>query len=364
MNAIVGYTGFVGSNLYSPERFQAAYHSKNIEAASGTKPDLLVYSGVRAEKYLANNEPEKDLRNIEQARMNIESINPRRLILISTIDVFKTPVGVDEKTEIDLEGLQPYGYHRYLLEQWVREHYPDALIVRLPGLFGKNLKKNFIYDFINRIPSMLKAEKYDELVRSDKDFYPDGKAQITGIYDDDFDLVAIKDFTISYNNSEKNREVTDRILEEIALKICDAYDVKVERFLINPTGRFEIGGFEGDAGLTGRKIVVDAYQSFANVGGGCMNGKDPTKVDLSGAYMARVYAKELLKKYDLKWCEVQLSYAIGLRRPLAIYIDSDKGNLVPEEEMYERGEPKHIIEELGLKDVCYERQAMFGHFYD
>ena len=176
MNAIVGYTGFVGSNLYSPERFQAAYHSKNIEAAFGTKPDLLVYSGVRAEKYLANNEPEKDLRNIEQARMNIESINPRRLILISTIDVFKTPVGVDEKTEIDLEGLQPYGYHRYLLEQWVREHYPDALIVRLPGLFGKNLKKNFIYDFINRIPSMLKAEKYDELSERDprlKQYYAD-----------------------------------------------------------------------------------------------------------------------------------------------------------------------------------------------
>ncbi|MBQ1566280.1 MAG: methionine adenosyltransferase, partial [Erysipelotrichaceae bacterium] len=137
-----------------------------------------------------------------------------------------------------------------------------------------------------------------------------------------------------------------------------------ERYLINPTGRFEIGGFEGDAGLTGRKIVVDAYQSFANVGGGCMNGKDPTKVDLSGAYMARRYAKELLEKYDLKWCEVQLSYAIGLRRPLAIYIDSDKGNLVPEEEMYERGEPKHIIEELDMKHLCYEKQAMFGHFYE
>ncbi len=93
-----------------------------------------------------------------------------------------------------------------------------------------------------------------------------------------------------------------------------------------------------------------------------MNGKDPTKVDLSGAYMARVFAKELLKKHDLKWCEVQLSYAIGMRRPLAIYIDSDKGNLMPEEEMYERAQPGKIIEELDMKHICYERKAMFGHF--
>ncbi|MBR2788267.1 MAG: methionine adenosyltransferase domain-containing protein [Erysipelotrichaceae bacterium] len=208
------------------------------------------------------------------------------------------------------------------------------------------------------------SKEYDKLVHSHEDFYPDGKAQITGVYDDDFNLESIKDFTISYNNSEKNRAVTDKILEDIARKLCAQYGIEVERFLINPIGRFLIGGFEGDAGLTGRKIVVDAYQSFANVGGGCMNGKDPTKVDLSGAYMARKYAKELLKKYDLKWCEVQLSYAIGLRRPLAIYIDSDKGNLVPEEQMYERGEPRHIIEELDLLHMCYEKQAMFGHFTD
>ena len=206
--------------------------------------------------------------------------------------------------------------------------------------------------------------KYDELVHGDEDFYPDGKAQITGIYDDDFNLLKIKDFTISYNNSERNRERTDKILKDIVNKICQRYNLEIERFLINPTGRFEIGGFEGDAGLTGRKIVVDAYQSFSNVGGGCMNGKDPSKVDLSGTYMARRFAKEILKKYDLRWCEVQLSYAIGLRRPLAIYINSDKGNIEPEEEMYVRAEPKNIIEELDLKHLSYEKQAMFGHFRD
>ena len=208
------------------------------------------------------------------------------------------------------------------------------------------------------------SRKYDELVHSIEDFYPDGKAQITGYYDDDFHLLGIKDFTISYNNAEKNRDKTDAILRDYVNDLCLEYGVKVERFLINPTGRFEIGGFEGDAGLTGRKIVVDAYQSFANVGGGNMNGKDPSKVDLSGAYMARKFAKELVDRYDLKYCEVQISYAIGIREPLAIYIDSDKGNIEADATMYERAQPKNIIEELDLKHVNYEKQAMFGHFYD
>ena len=207
------------------------------------------------------------------------------------------------------------------------------------------------------------ALKYDELVHTHKDFYPDGKAQITGEYDDDFNLVKIRDFTVSYNNSEENRSETDKILIDYITELCNGYGIKIEQFLINPTGKFLIGGFEGDAGLTGRKIVVDSYQSFANVGGGCMNGKDPSKVDLSGTYMARVYAVELLRKYNLKWCEVQLSSAIGLRRPLAIYIDSDKGNLEPEEQMYVRGEPKNIISELHMKEICYEKQAMYGHFH-
>ncbi len=176
MNAIVGYTGFVGSNLYTPERFQAAYNTKNIQEAYGTKPDLLVYSGVRAEKFLANSNPEKDRENIEQAEENIQNIQPKKLVLISTIDVFRTPVKVDEMTEIETENLHPYGAHRYLLEQWARKNYPDALIVRLPALFGKNLKKNFIYDYIHIIPSMLKEEKYKELANKEprlKQYYTD-----------------------------------------------------------------------------------------------------------------------------------------------------------------------------------------------
>lgn len=169
MKALVGYTGFVGSNIYKAagNKIDAAYNSKNIEKAYDTNPDLLIYAGLRAEKYLANSAPEKDMELICQAERNITKINPKKLVLISTIDVFKTPKGVDENSGIETEGLHPYGLNRYRLEEWVRENYPSALIVRLPGLFGKNIKKNFIYDYISFIPFMLKAEKFTELSARD-----------------------------------------------------------------------------------------------------------------------------------------------------------------------------------------------------
>lgn len=207
------------------------------------------------------------------------------------------------------------------------------------------------------------AKKYDSICHSDNRFLPDGKAQITGLYDDDFNLVKIKDFTISYQNTEVDRKHTDSFLINIATAICMKYGIKeIDRFLVNPTGKFLIGGFDGDAGLTGRKIVVDAYQSFANVGGGCQNGKDATKVDFSASHMARKIACEYLKSHNLKWCEVQLSYAIGVAKPLAIYIDSNIGNIIPDDSLYTRCTPKNIIDELHLLDINYEKLAMFGHY--
>lgn len=165
-NILVGYTGFVGSNIcvQAGNNIDGLYNSKNIELAYKTNPDILIYAGLRAEKFLANAYPEKDKLLIEEAKKNIKSINPKKLVLISTIDVFKEPINVTEESNIELQGLQPYGYNRYQLELWVRENYPDALIIRLPALFGINLKKNFLYDFINIIPQLLKKEKMDELL--------------------------------------------------------------------------------------------------------------------------------------------------------------------------------------------------------
>ena len=180
--ALVGYTGFVGSNIYASGQFDAVYNSKNIESAYGTNPDLLIYAGLRAEKYLANNAPEKDMELIIQAEENIIKINPKKLVLISTIDVFKVPKDVDENSEIDTEDLHAYGYNRYQLELWVRERYPDALIIRLPGLFGDNIKKNFIYDYINIIPFMLRVDKFKELSEKDPELNKYYHIQDNGFY--------------------------------------------------------------------------------------------------------------------------------------------------------------------------------------
>ena len=207
------------------------------------------------------------------------------------------------------------------------------------------------------------SRTYEAMRKKNPDlFYADGKAQITGYYDDDFRLTKIKTFTISYQNSETDREFTDHLIKTAAEMICQKYKVEVEEFLINPTGKFLIGSFEGDAGLTGRKIVVDSYQSFAPVGGGAFSGKDPTKVDRSGAYKARQLAIRALKEHNLKWCEIQLSYAIGKAQPLAIYIDSDKGNLEVPESWYDECTPANIIKEFKLRQPIYEETACFGHF--
>lgn len=162
-SALVGYTGFVGSNLKESFQFSGKYNSKNIESAYGTKPELLVYAGVRAEKFLANAYPIQDYEATLQALNHIKQISPKKLVLISTIDVYNTPQNVNEKTEIDISNLQPYGANRYKLECSIRDCYPDALIIRLPALFGKNIKKNFIYDYIHRVPSMLSPSKMTEL---------------------------------------------------------------------------------------------------------------------------------------------------------------------------------------------------------
>lgn len=165
MNALVGCTGFVGSNLCRYGKFDRLYHSPNIEEAYGLNPDLLVYAGVRAEKYLANTYPEKDLELIKEAEKNIELIRPKKLVLISTIDVLKETDMADEDCRADSEGMQAYGRHRLLLEKWVRDNEKDALIIRLPALFGVNIRKNFIYDYVKKIPFMVKKDKMQGLTK-------------------------------------------------------------------------------------------------------------------------------------------------------------------------------------------------------
>lgn len=201
--------------------------------------------------------------------------------------------------------------------------------------------------------------EYDKLRLKDNRFLPDGKAQITGYYSYN-KLKKIKYFIISYNNTELERDKTDKIIKDIALKICSKYNIEVEDFLINPTGKFLIGGFEGDSGLTGRKLAVDTYQTFANIGGGALSGKDLTKVDRSATYKARDIAVKYLQKNKLIWCVVELSYAIGIKEPLAININSNIGYLKANKNLYKECKVENLVNEYS--NVKFEDKSRFGHF--
>ena len=166
---LVGSTGFVGSNLLrtAVPAFDAAYHRTDIQEAYGTHPGLLVYAGVTAAKFLANKDEAADLAVVRAAAENIERIAPRRLVLISTIDVLppEARVGADETAAIDLAACDAYGRNRRKLELWAMEHVPGTLVVRLPALFGPGLKKNFLFDLLHPVPTMLAAAKYEELAQ-------------------------------------------------------------------------------------------------------------------------------------------------------------------------------------------------------
>ena len=310
------------------------------------------------------------LANDKNSRCGIETMGGKGKIFITGEVTSNSIVNVEEITK---RVLRDIGYNdNYEIINNIGVQSPDIALgtnEEIGGagdngmMFGYACNDNNKYLPDSMVILQELSKKYDELRKVDNRFLPDGKAQITGEYENN-KLLAIKTFTICYQNTELEREETDKILKDIANKICKKYKVKVKEYLINPTGRFEIGGFEGDAGLTGRKIVVDSYQSFANVGGGAFSGKDPSKVDRSGAYKAREIAKDILIKNKLEWCTVQLSYAIGIEEPLAIYINTNKGELIPEQSLYEECKPKNIIKDLNLKNIVYEEKAKFGHFQD
>ncbi len=162
-HTLVGYTGFVGQNLSTTHKFDALYNSSNIANSFEADNGLVIYSGMYSEKFLADANPKADLQRAETAMDNIRKMRPQQLVLISTVDVYPRPLLVNESSIAGGEGATPYGRNRLVLETWVRNEYPDALIVRLPGLFGKGLKKNFIFDMLTLTPMMLREDKYQQL---------------------------------------------------------------------------------------------------------------------------------------------------------------------------------------------------------
>jgi nucleoside-diphosphate-sugar epimerase len=146
--ALVGYTGFVGGNLMAQHGFDALYNSSNIDEIAGHSFDLIVCAGAPAEKWKANADPAHDLANIERLAAAVTRASARRFVLVSTVDVFGSPIGVDEQSPVSTEGLHAYGRDRRLLEERLAARF-DTTIVRLPGLYGPGLKKNVIFDFLH-----------------------------------------------------------------------------------------------------------------------------------------------------------------------------------------------------------------------
>ncbi|VVC83509.1 hypothetical protein [Sideroxydans sp. CL21] len=148
-NALIGFSGFVGSTLLKQAPFESLYRSTNIGEIDGKSFNTVFCAGAPAQKWIANREPEADREKIEGLIAHLKSMTCKTFVLISTVDVFKNPVGVDEDTSIEEAGLHAYGLNRRLLEKFVESHFPRHLIVRLPGLVGPGLRKNVIFDFLN-----------------------------------------------------------------------------------------------------------------------------------------------------------------------------------------------------------------------
>ncbi|WP_312109803.1 methionine adenosyltransferase [Brevibacillus reuszeri] len=199
---------------------------------------------------------------------------------------------------------------------------------------------------------------------------PDGKTQVTVEYDGD-KPVRIDTIVISTQHAPETtlEQIQKDLVEHVIKPVVPAELLDAEtKYFINPTGRFVIGGPQGDAGLTGRKIIVDTYGGYARHGGGAFSGKDPTKVDRSGAYAARYVAKNIVAAGLADKCEVQVAYAIGVAQPVSIAVDTFGTGTISEEDLVKLVRknfdlrPAGIIKELDLRRPIYKQTAAYGHF--
>ena len=201
---------------------------------------------------------------------------------------------------------------------------------------------------------------------------PDAKSQVSVVYDNNRKEIKRLSAIVLSSQHDENisyKELKDEIYNHIVLPVIpENWITKETKILINPTGKFVIGGPVGDCGLTGRKIIVDTYGGMARHGGGAFSGKDPSKVDRSAAYAARYVAKNIVSSKLADYCEIQVSYAIGIAEPTSITIDTFGTNKIPEREIISLVSenfdfrPKGLINYLDLKRPIYQNTAAYGHF--
>ena len=199
---------------------------------------------------------------------------------------------------------------------------------------------------------------------------PDGKSQVTVEYDEDNQPVRVDTVVISTQHSPEVSlaQIREDMIEQVVKKVIPPHLLDENtKYFINPTGRFVIGGPHGDSGLTGRKIIVDTYGGIGRHGGGAFSGKDPTKVDRSGAYAARWVAKNIVAAGLAKRCEIQLAYAIGVAEPVSIMVETFGTGVVGDDVLEKAVEkvfdlrPAAIIEQLDLRKPIYKQLAAYGH---
>jgi S-adenosylmethionine synthetase len=200
---------------------------------------------------------------------------------------------------------------------------------------------------------------------------PDAKSQVTIEYSNDGIPLRVDTIVIStqHDKEVKQKKIKEDVIELIVKNVIpEKYIDKKTKYYVNPTGRFEIGGPHGDSGLTGRKIIVDTYGGWAPHGGGAFSGKDPSKVDRSATYAARHIAKNIVASKIAKECLVQIAYAIGVAKPVSVFVDSKGTGAIPDREIAKMIikevdlTPKGIIDRLKLRKPIYQKTAAYGHF--
>ncbi len=200
---------------------------------------------------------------------------------------------------------------------------------------------------------------------------PDSKSQVTIEYDDNHKPIRVDAVVIStqHDGNVRQSKIKKDVIEHVVKKVIPARLLdKKTKYYVNPTGRFEIGGPHGDSGLTGRKIIVDTYGGWAPHGGGAFSGKDPSKVDRSATYAARWVAKNVVAAKLAKECLVQVAYAIGVKEPVSVFVDTKGTGVIPDSEISKMImkevdlTPEGIIKSLDLRKPIYSNTAAYGHF--
>ena len=312
------------------------------------------------------------LRHDRNSRVAVEALIKDNHVMVAGEITSKHEPNVKELVSSVLFTAEPQIYRDFDLNVQITKQSPDiALGVDKKGAGDQGMMFGFATDETAKmlpLPFVLATEAISRLKDRDHNaLLPDAKAQVTY----DYGKKRIDTFLISTQHKEDVDPKDVRYLcERIMNQVAEAYRLNRDfRVLVNPTGRFVTGGSFADTGVTGRKIICDTYGGVCRHGGGAFSGKDPTKVDRSGAYMARKVAKDILRYGFAKRCEVQLAYAIGVEEPVSVAVDTFHTGRAPAawlvrwiRKNYDLT-PSGIIASLGLRDVNYNQVSTMGHFW-